>query len=307
MAGAGDAGPAASRPVRAWRAAREVVVGVAQEAHRDNLPFLASAITFNILLAAAPFLLIVVSVLSLTLLKAAEANGVNPIAHLQHSLGILVPVLPERGIAPEVIQGLIEQGRTLGLIGFGLFLWFSTRLFGSLRTVLRQIFQLPQERGLVWGKLFDVQMVLVSSVLFLVNVGITVVLNLARGLGVERLGLSGRSVGIVETGYAFVTAWLFIFVMFLLLFRYVPARRLPWRAAALAAGVTAVGWEVLKAAFSVYLTRFANFESVYGNLATVIVVVVWLYYISIVFLLGAETAFVYERRRARPPGEGVGL
>lgn len=278
-----------------------------QEAHRDNLPFLASAITFNILLAAAPFLLIVVSVLSLTVLEPAVANGVNPIEHLQRSLGILVPVLPERGIAPELIEGLIEQGHTLGLIGFALFLWFSTRLFGSIRTVLQELFQLPKERGLVWGKLFDVSMVLVSSVFFMANVGVTVILNLARGLGVRALGLSGRSVGLLETGYAFVTAWLFIFAMFLLLFRYVPARRLPWRAAALAAGVTAVGWEVLKAAFSVYLTRFANFESVYGNLATVIVVVVWLYYSSMVFLLGGEVAFVYQRWRARPSGEGVGL
>lgn len=235
------------------------------------------------------------------------ANGVDPIEHLQRSLGILVPVLPERGIAPELVDALIEQGRTLGLIGFALFLWFSTRLFGSIRTALRELLQLPKERGLVWGKLFDVSMVLVSSVFFMANVGVTVVLNLARGLGVRVLGLSVHSVGILETGYAFVTAWLFIFVMFLLLFRYIPARRLPWSAATLAAGVTAVGWELLKAAFSIYLTRFANFVSIYGNLATVIIVVVWLYYSSMIFLIGGEFAFVYERRRARPPVEGVGL
>jgi membrane protein len=222
-------------------------------------------------------------------------------------LGIIIPVLPERGIAPDLIRGLIEQGRTLGLIGFALFLWFSTRLFGSLRAVLREIFGIPQERGILRGKLFDVQMVLVTSALFLLNLGVTIVLNLARGLGIEVLGLSGRSVGFVETGYAFVTAWFFIFVMFLLIFRYIPARRLPWRSAALAAGVTAVGWEFLKGGFSFYLTRFANFESIYGNLATVIVIVLWLYYSSIVFLFGGEVAHVYEQRHARPPAEGVGL
>lgn len=283
------------------------MLAVFNEAQKDNLPFLASAITFNILLATAPFLLTLVAVLSLTVLRGAEASGVDPIEHLRHSLGILVPVLPERGIAADLIRGLIEQGRTLGLIGFALFLWFSTRLFGSLRAVLREIFGLSQDRGILRGKLFDLQMVLISSALFLLNLGVTVVLNLARGLGLEALGLSPRSVGIVETAYAFVTAWLFIFAMFLLIFRYIPARRLPWRSAALAAGLTAVGWEVLKAGFSVYLTRFANFESVYGNLATVIVVVVWLYYCSIVFLLGGEAAYVYEQRRTRPPAEGAGL
>jgi membrane protein len=107
-------------------------------------------------------------------------------------------------------------------------------------------------------------------------------------------------VGAVETGYAFVTALLFIFVMFLLIFHYIPAPRLPWRTAALAAGVTAVGWELLKGGFSFYLTRWADFESIYGNLATVIIVVLWLYYSSMVFLLGGEVAYVFERRRAAP-------
>lgn len=222
---------ARSRIRRAARAARAFLVEVLKEANGDNLPFLASAITFNILLAAVPFLLTLVAALSLTIQGAARASGVDPIAHLERSLGVLVPFLPESGIASELLADVFRRG---------------------------------------------------------------------RALGVEFLGRSLKSVGLVETAYAYLAAWLFVFAMFLLLFHYVPARRLPWRTAALAAAVTAVGWELLKAGFSVYLTRLANFESIYGNLATVIVVVLWLYYCSMAFLVGAEVAFVYERRGAAP-------
>ncbi len=281
------------------------MVGVIVEAGRDNLPFLASAITFDVLLAAVPFLLIVVSLLSFTLQSAAEASGLDPIAQLESAIGTIIPVWPEQGIVPDLVRGVVERGRALGLIGFVLFLWFSTRLFAALRAGLREVFDLPQERGIIHGKLFDLVMVFVSSILFFFNIGITLLWNVAQAAGERSLDLSGRSVGVVETIYALVTAFLFIFMMFFLIYRYVPARWQPWRTAAIAAGFSAIGWEILKFGFSVYLTRFANFESIYGNLATVILVVLWLYYSSILFLLGGELAHLYEVRRRARGAEGA--
>ena len=66
-----------------------------------------------------------------------------------------------------------------------------------------------------------------------------------------------------------------------------------------AATFTAICWEFLKQAFTFYLTRIADYGSVYGGIATLVVVVVWLYYLSIVFILGAEVAQVREMRRVR--------
>ncbi len=66
-----------------------------------------------------------------------------------------------------------------------------------------------------------------------------------------------------------------------------------------AAAFTAVCWEFLKVGFAFYLTRLASFQSIYGGIATLVVVVVWFYYLSIVFVLGAEVAQVYEMRRVR--------
>jgi membrane protein len=96
-----------------------------------------------------------------------------------------------------------------------------------------------------------------------------------------------------------LTALAFIFLLFLLLYKYVPARRVPWRMALTAAAFTATCWELLKVGFAFYLTRLASFQSIYGGIATLVVVVVWFYYLSIVFVLGAEVAQVYEMRRVR--------
>ncbi|MBI4514005.1 MAG: YihY/virulence factor BrkB family protein [Gemmatimonadetes bacterium] len=293
----------ASKPLLgAWRALRDYAVGLLREGSRDHIPFLASAITFNAILAAVPFLLVVVSLVSLSLERAAGANGVDPMAQLQQTVGMFVPVLPREGVVADLLRGVVDRGRALGLIGLILFVAFSARLFGSLRTALAKILDLTGKRGVLAGMLFDLRMVIVSSLFFVLNIGVTVALSVGRARGLDFLGLSRGQIGALDAVYGFLTAWLFIFIMFLLIYRFVPARRLPWGSAALAAAFAAVGWEILKAGFSLYLTHFADFGSVYGNLATVVVVVLWVYYSSTVFLLGAEIAHVHELRRLERRG-----
>jgi membrane protein len=303
----GGRGRAAWQAVRSsWAALTDYVVHVFEKAEDDNIFVLASGLTFSALLAAIPFLLIVVSVLSLTLEAAAQSAGVEPIEQLRRYLALLVPVLAEEGAAaagpglPEdIISETIARGQAIGLISFAAFVWFATRLFASVRAVLGEIFDLRQSRGLIQGKIFDAQMVLLASVLTILNVGVTIVYDVARARGFEFLGLSPEQIGVLERISAQVTALAFIFLLFLLVYKYVPARRVPWRMAVTAAAFTAVCWELLKLAFAFYLTRVADYTSLYGGLATVVVVVVWVYYLSIVFVLGAEVAQVHEMRRVR--------
>lgn len=286
-------------------ALKDYVVRVFEKAEDDNIFVLASGLTFSVVVAAIPFLLIIVSVISLTLEAAAQAAGVAPIEKLRTYLDLLVPVLrggleeSERNLPVEVIDFVVQRGQTIGWISFIAFVWFATRLFGALRAVLAEIFDLRQSRGIIQGKIFDAEMVLVSSVLVILNIGITFLLNVAKTFGLGIVGLEPGQLGVFEDLSASFAALVFIFILFLLIYKYVPARRVHWRMALTAAGFTAVCWEVLKQAFAFYLTRVADYRSVYGGVATLVAVVIWLYYLSIAFILGAEVAQVREMRRVR--------
>ena len=70
-----------------------------------------------------------------------------------------------------------------------------------------------------------------------------------------------------------------------------------WRTAAIAATFTAVAHESLKFGFSWYATDVANYGSTLGNLTSVGVLFFWIYYESLVFILGGEVAQVYEMRQ----------
>jgi len=291
--------------VALWATLKDYVLRLFEKAEDDNIFVLASGLTFSVLVAAVPLLLIIVALLSLTLQVTAQSAGVEPVEQLRQYLGILVPVLDEGagGAGPslpeEIIDRTIRQGEAVGVISFIAFVWFSTRLFGAIRAVLREVFDFRQSRGVIKGKLFDMQMVLVASILVILNIGITIVLNLAKARGIEFSGLSADQIGIVESLYAQITALAFIFLLFLLLYKYVPAGQVPWRMAITAAVFTAICWELLKWGFALYLTRIADYNSIYGGIATLVVVVVWIYNLSIVFILGAQVAQIHEMRRVR--------
>lgn len=292
--------------LRFWATLKDYVVRVFEKADDDNVFLLASGLTFSALVTAIPFLFIIVAVTSLTLEAAASAAGVEPVEQLRYYLDLIVPVLgltPSGPGAPnlpeEAVARALERGQAIGLISFVAFVWFATRLFGSVRAVLREIFDLRQSRGVIQGKLFDAEMVLVSCVLFISNIGITIVYNLAKARGLKVLGLSATNIGLWEEILAQVTAWVFIFVLFVLLYRYLPARRVPWRMAVTAAVFMAICWELMKLGFTFYLTNVASYRSLYGGLATLVVVVVWVYYLAVAFVLAAEVAQVRETRRVR--------
>ena len=271
---------------------------VYDKAGEDDIFFMAGAISFNVLAGMVPLLLFLVGVSGIVL----QARFGDPTAVL---LGLLLENLPVIGgdvdflAAVERQIGQIIGGRTsLTLVG-GLFLvWFSTRLVGTLRTALREVFDVAQDRGIVGGKLFDAKVVLIGGVLFLLNIGITAALTAARDLGVDALGLQGDALTVVQHALARAVAITSIWVLFLGVYRYLPARSIPWRTALIAATFAAGLHEILKLAFGWYATELASYRTTYGNLITLAVLFFWIYYEALVFILAGEVAQVMTMRRA---------
>jgi membrane protein len=272
---------------------------VYQKAGDDDIFFLAGGIAFNVLLAAIPFVLILIAAFG-WFLSAAVADPEQ--AAVDYVLRILPPS-PQLSALTRQLVGEVVGGRTqFGVLGLVLFVWTSTRFFGSLRSVLKSIFDLPEERGIVGGKIFDGGMVLVAGTLFLLNTGITVAIEAAQTYGVELLGVTGRAETLtMQRALARLLAFAFIFLMFVLIYRFLPLRRTPWRIALVAAVFTSVVWELLKGGFAWYAGTVANYRTTYGTLSTLIVLVFWAYYSSVVFILGGQVAYVYDllRRRRR--------
>jgi membrane protein len=266
----------------------------------DNVFFLAGGIAFNILLAAVPFVLLFASGLAYLLNQSAEASS----AEISDMVYRLLPRSAPGEESPigRILVDIIKSRQAIGIYSVVGFIWFSTRLFGSLRSVLAQIFDIDSDRGIIAGKIFDIQITVVSSLLLVAYTALNTYLALATTRGMVLLGSLGLRkdmMGALEYNIGQFVAFLFIALMFFSLYKFLPNRRIRWKTAMIASLFTSILLELAKRGFAAYVQSF-NPGSLYtGTIAAMVIVVVWVYYAAMIFILGGEVAQVYELRRVR--------
>lgn len=269
-------------------------------AGEDNVLFLAGGIAFNILLAAVPFVLLLVWGLATLLNRSsAEANEV-----VSRYLDRLLPTHVETpdSATHKMIGDILKAHQTLGIWSAIGFVWFSTRLFGSLRTVLASVFDIESERGIIQGKLFDIKITVLSTVLITAYTLISTYVLVATKSSVqvlEDLGIRSDVMGQARAWGTHLVASCILAVMFFALYKFLPVRRVRTKTAWVASIFTTLLFEGAKLIFGLYVSSF-NPGSLYaGTVAAVVVVVFWVYYAALLFILGGEVGQVYELRRTR--------
>ena len=266
----------------------------------DNIFFLAGGIAFNILLAAVPFVLLFASALGYLLNQSAEASS----AEINEIIYRFLPANPDGEQSPlaNVLIDIVRSRQAIGIYSVIGFIWFSTRLFGSLRSVLALIFDIDSDRGIVAGKIFDVQITILSSLLLVAYTALNAYLALATTQGLiflDEIGVRQDIMGALEYNIGQVIAFAFIALMFFALYKFLPNRKVRWQMALVGSLFTSVLLEVAKRVFGAYVRSFDPGSLYSGTLAALVIIVLWTYYAAIIFILGGEVAQVYELRRVR--------
>ena len=261
---------------------------------------MAGSIAFNLVLALFPLLVLGIGVTGFALARFGDPT--------LYVLALVTDNLPQAAgadltqLVESLTQGLLARRTGYTIAGAVFLLWVATRLSGSLRVALREIFDIGVKRNPVHGKLFDVGAVLLGGMLLTLNLGVTVLIATAVDYGVSVFGIGGSTLTLAERMLGYLISFGSIWMLLFFLYRYVPARPIASGTAVVAATFTAVVHESLKFGFSWYATDIANYGSTLGNLATVAVLFFWIYYAALVFILGGEVAQVSTMRKASRVG-----
>ena len=84
----------------------------------------------------------------------------------------------------------------------------------------------------------------------------------------------------------YIVFWILLTFFFGALYAYIPNKKLPFREQIPGACVTSVAWSVFSFAFSVYV-EYSSAYSVYGSMAILIIMMVWLYFCMYIVFVGA--------------------
>jgi membrane protein len=264
----------------------------------EDQPFqLASSLSYYTLFSLAPLLIIVIAIAGFAFGREAAQNQI--VETIQGMIG---------RESAQAIQGMIQTasnkpkaGMISTVIGIIALLMGAGGVVGQLQTSLNTIWGVVPKRGQgIWGffrqRFISFAMILGIGFLLLVSLIISAML---AGL-TQLMGTLVGGTAFVGHALDVLVSFIFVTVLFAMIYKFLPDVRIQWRDVWVGATVTSFLFSAGKFLIGLYLGS-SGVSSTYGAAGSLITVLLWVYYSSLIFFLGAEFTQVY----AREYGSGV--
>ena len=269
-----------------WKVMKET----GQEFVDDKVLRLSAALAYYALFSIGPLLIIVIGLTSLAFGKETVQHAVQQ--QLQSLLG---------ENATKTVESMMTahtQGKSLmaTIVGVIVLLFGASGVFGQLQDALNTIWEVKARPGQgIWGflrnRFLSFTMVLGVGFLLLVSLVLSTILSgLTSYIGnaVAIPDLVGR---LLDVCMSFIV----IALLFAMIFKILPDVEMEWGNVWVGAVGTALLFTAGKSLLGFYLAREST-ASAYGAAGSVIVILLWVYYSSLILLTGAEFTQVYASR-----------
>ena len=195
-------------------------------------------------------------------------------------------------ILKQNIASIIELRGAMGVLSIVILFWGASAMFRAVSRAIDRAWDINRYRPFFIRKASELGMVFGIGVLFLLSLGTSAIISIIF----RALNLPAADLIVVNVGSRLV-AFLLILIVFLLLYKLIPNTRTYWRDIWPGALLAAVLFEIARTLFVFYINNFANYQLIYGSIASIIVLLVWIYYSAFIMILGAEFTFQYGRLR----------
>ncbi len=271
------------------------VGGTFRRLEKNHLFLSAAGMAYSIILSVIPLVLLIFSVLGNIIDVASIEEQVNTaidgLIPYHASADYMKNFILSR--IPEVVKYRSLAGG-IGLVG--LFIT-STWLFSSMRTVLNKIYKVDVTKGALVGMLRDFGMVLLILVFILLATYILPTINFFVSFTEKFEILEPFALGDAVHFFIPYISLLLMFLMFYFFYSLIPYVKLGHKVPLASALWATILWETARLLFEYYVTNFLVLNKLYGTFLFFAVVMFWIFYASIVFLVGAEIGQLYRERR----------
>ncbi len=188
-----------------------------------------------------------------------------------------------------VIDAAIESRGSMTIVSFGFLLWSGLGIFSALSNGISRVFENAPPRPFLKDKLIGLLLMTLTGLLAIASLVIGIATGILQSAAHDVLArIPGGSGAVWLIGL--VVPILLIFIAFWVIYRVVPNRPVTWGEVLPGAIAAALLWTVLRFGFTWYATSVADYESAFGPISTGITLLVFLYFASVIVLLGAEFA-----------------
>jgi membrane protein len=260
----------------------------------EDRPFeLAAALAYYTLFSLAPMLVIAVSVAGFFFGREAAQNKIVETlsGFVGKDAGIVIQTMIDNASKQQTTDSIFAM-----LVGVALLLFGAGGVVGQLQSSLNMIWGVEprSDRGMlgfIKERFISYGMVLGVGFLLLVSLVVSAALSAFD----EYLGSSAPGAGLLLQVIHFVVSLALIAFMFAAIYRFMPDGRIAWRDVVVGGILTALLFNVGKFFIGLYLGQ-SSVTSVYGAAGSLVTLLLWIYYSSLIFFFGAELTQVYASR-----------
>jgi membrane protein len=265
----------------------ELLVRTVQELGRNDAAHLSAGIAYYSLLSLFPLLLGMMAILGRFLPSVTVQEEI--FEFLEANMPFAVDIV-RRNIAD-----LIQFRSRLGIISLGGVLWTGSLMFGAISRAINRAWNVHHDRPFYVRKLRDIGMTIGISILFLISQGTTAVFSVMHSFNIPPLPF--QTIDANSNIISRLLAFFVILVIFLLLYKFIPNTKTHWRYVWTGAVLAALLFEASRNLFVYYLNNFAHYEMIYGSIASIIALLLWVFVSALILVFGAAFSAEYTRMR----------
>jgi membrane protein len=259
----------------------------------DDVPTLSAAIAYYTVFSLPPLLVVVVAVAGA--IFGAQAVEQAIVGQVESAIG--PGAADEVGTMIEQRQGSLAGGLGAQLAGIAALLFGATGAFAQLQKALNRAWEVEETSGggvvgVVLKRMLSFGMILAIAFLLLVSLAVSAAISAVGSAAAEAVG--GMPPVLMQALNLAVSVGV-ITLLFALMFKVLPDAEVAWRDVWVGALVTALLFTVGKTLIGLYLGT-ANPGSAFGAAGSLALILVWVYYSSLIVLVGAEFTQVWARR-----------
>ena len=274
---------------------KHYMIGLFKRMDQHDIFFSGAGISFSLMVGIIPLILLIFSFLGNIFNQSTIELQLNDL------IDQIIPYADYAKYIKHLISSrlpeIIEYKAVAGFIGIAGLLLTSSWIFTTIRTILNRIFSVNVKKGLLYGLVRDLIMVILLLMVVTISIFILPTLNiiyqLSRNFDFIQMNASSPLWNYAAHGFSMII----IFILFFAMYYLIPYELIGWSVAAVCAFWATLLWELARGIFGYYVNYVLKTNPFYGAFVLMIAIMFWIFYSACLFIVSAEIGQLFRERR----------
>ncbi|TCK92846.1 membrane protein [Natranaerovirga hydrolytica] len=244
----------------------------------DNISALSAQLTYFLLLSFFPFVMFLLTLLSYTPITQKEVLA---------AIGEVFP-LEIQGVMNALLREIANnQSNALLSITVVITIWSASKGVLAIVRGLNVAYDIAETRSFLFLRLTSFIYTIIFALIIILTFILLIFGNSILTLILNLFPYTLSFINVMQT-VRYLVSILLLFVFFIIIYNAIPNRKISLSEVIPGALFASLGWIIVSISFSYYIDNFGNFSYMYGSLAGIIILLLWLYICSNIIMIGGE-------------------